>query len=164
MIAERGRADDLPDPAVYPAFDLYPAVISDVATGVDEEELEPEEEPDFSHLPSYRVVNGRWEIVWPSGDDEQVVEQPKAASKETGHPSALLVFPYYGVRERVPTPVPVRHLQTDEMVFPYYKPVDTAWKRVWPYQAQAERQEAVRAQYPYFNLCESCVGDKRELG
>lgn len=117
---------------------------------------EPEEEqPDFSHLPSYRVVNGQWAIVWPSGDSEQdAEEQPRLQSEEeTGHPSALLVFPYYSVRERVATPAPVHSLQTDEMVFPYYKPVDTAWKRVWPYQAQVEERSARQAHYPYFNLC-----------
>lgn len=123
---------------------------------LDEELEEPEEEqPDFSHLPSYRVVNGQWEIVWPSGDGEQVEEQPKPKSKDTGHPSALLVFPYYSVRERVPTPAPVRRLHADEIVFPYYKPVE-AWKRVWPYQAQAEERSAGQVHYPYFNLCKSC--------
>ena len=146
---------------MYPAFDLYPAVISDVAMDVDKGKPEPEEEPDFSHLPSYRVVNGQWRIVWPSSDDEQDGQQPEPASEETSHPSALLVFPYYGVREHVTTPAPVRRLKTDEMVFPYYKPVDTAWTKVWPYQKQAERQGTVGPQYPYFNLCELYAVEKR---
>lgn len=117
---------------------------------------EPEEEqPDFSHLPSYRVVDGHWETVWPSGDgDQDAEEQPQLQpEKETDHPSSLMVFPYYSVRERVATPVPVRHLHADEMVFPYYKPVNTAWKRVWPYQVPAETCSAGQAHYPFFNLC-----------
>ncbi|KAH9938145.1 uncharacterized protein B0H18DRAFT_1112326 [Fomitopsis serialis] len=124
-----------------------------------DEEAKPQEEvqPSNARFPHYRLSGNRWKFTWPyigrEGAEEPLEPQEKA------QPASLLVFPYYSVRERRPSPVPAKQATApppppppSRMVFPYYEAPNTMWKHVWPYQAQAERQDPIAAKYPYFNL------------
>ncbi|TFY51524.1 hypothetical protein EVJ58_g10516, partial [Rhodofomes roseus] len=106
-----------------------------------------------SPITSYRLRGEKWEFVWPYVGGELVTMEPPEP-QEKAHPSSLLVFPYYNVPERGPSPAPLQKKAPppSRMVFPYYEPKDTMWNHVWPYQTQAKPHDAIEAKYPYFNL------------
>ncbi|KZT74394.1 hypothetical protein DAEQUDRAFT_720557 [Daedalea quercina L-15889] len=104
-------------------------------------------------FPYYRLCDQKWELVWPFAGGEYVSERSRPQTMKA-HPSSLLVFPYYSVRERSPSPAQAKPspLAPARMVFPYYRSTQMTWKQVWPYQRQDERQGAIGAKYPFFNL------------